>query len=1106
MPRASRVVISSFLACAASLVGVAGAQAQCLASSPAWRNSPLAPQTAPFTASFDAIPGMARMDGLTSLSFGNVSNLSNMAVIVRFNNAGFIDARNDGAYGASVQVPYSPGLKYHFRLVIDPKAHRYSIYVTPPAATELALGSNFAFRSEQAALSTLNNWALWASAGSHQVCAFALGGVGPAPDTTPPAVSISAPASGASVSGTMTVSATATDNVGIAGVQFLIDGAALGAEDTSAPFSASWNTTLALNGTHSLTATARDEAGNRATSSPVVISVNNVVADTTPPVLNAVASTGVTPTGTTVSWTTNEASDSQVEYGPTAAYGSGTAVNAALVTAHSVPLSGLQSSTLYHYRVKSKDAAGNLAISGDFTFTTPVGAGCVVSAAAWQNISFAPQGGSFEARFDATPSMANMDGVIGLSNAAASNYLNVAAIVRFSNAGMIEARNGGLYAAANAIPYTAGTSYRFRLSVNIPNHTFSAYVTPSGSTEKLIGSDYAFRSEQSTTTSLNNLAAFASTGSETVCNVSVTGVTPPADTIPPTVSITAPASGASVAGTVPVSGTAADNVGVAGVQFRLDGAALGAEATQPPYAITWNAGGSSSGTHTLTAVARDAAGNNATSAGVTVTVGGTAPPPNAKNVKNFGAKGDGVTDDTAAIQAALDSVKIGGGTVYIPAGTYIVSPIGKTNALVVYSNMLITGDGPTSVIKVIANAGNYRSIFGSDRSYNATYVENVTFSKFRVNQNPAANTTCDIRTDGVISLPQFVIHLAQFKNATVEDMTFDLITGINTVALSGPNTSNAVVQRNYFKFVRSRSTGSYPYDNSAIYVESHNHKLLNNTCVADIAQKAYGCMETHGGAPSLVEGNNTDGYETGVNIVGFSSEMVASNDIVVRNNNFLRANFAIRTWSISPYNLKGVQIYNNTVTLAQRDFAAGSSIGINMVWSNESVGLQSNIAISSNSITFQDETTSPATITSATSTEGIGLTPIGTIDGVTVTGNTITLAPTMGIHIGTRGAGSSARNITVTGNTIINSGQNKTPPSGYRSYVMLEGNLVNVHVDGNILRDTGTPAPIGYQSVWAQPASATGTTFRNNTITSASGHLIYNLNTSMIDDTGTTGK
>src|SRR6185295_3944974 len=88
---------------------------------------------------------------------------------------------------------------------------------------------------------------------------------------------------------------------------------------------------------------------------------------------------------------------------------------------------------------------------------------------------------------------------------------------------------------------------------------------------------------------------------------------------PPSVSITAPAAGSTVSGTVTVSASASDNVGVVGVEFRLDGAS-GVEDTSPPYTVLWDTTAQSSGAHTLTAVARDAAANWTTSAAVTVTV------------------------------------------------------------------------------------------------------------------------------------------------------------------------------------------------------------------------------------------------------------------------------------------------------------------------------------------------------------------------------------------------------------------------------------------------------------------------------------------------------
>ena len=96
-------------------------------------------------------------------------------------------------------------------------------------------------------------------------------------DTTPPTVSITAPADGATVSGTtVSVTANASDNVGVVGVQFKLDGANLGSEDTGSPFGITWDSTTASNNTHVLTAVARDAAGNTTTSNGIVVTVNNL--------------------------------------------------------------------------------------------------------------------------------------------------------------------------------------------------------------------------------------------------------------------------------------------------------------------------------------------------------------------------------------------------------------------------------------------------------------------------------------------------------------------------------------------------------------------------------------------------------------------------------------------------------------------------------------------------------------------------------------------------------------------------------------------------------------------------------------------------------------
>src|SRR5262249_3408682 len=103
----------------------------------------------------------------------------------------------------------------------------------------------------------------------------------------------------ATVSGTaVTVSANASDNVGVVGVQFLVDGAAAGSEATTSPYQIAWNSTSVANGTHTLSARARDAAGNQTTSAGVSVTVTNT--PSTPPVIDAIKSVNRSTNATTL--------------------------------------------------------------------------------------------------------------------------------------------------------------------------------------------------------------------------------------------------------------------------------------------------------------------------------------------------------------------------------------------------------------------------------------------------------------------------------------------------------------------------------------------------------------------------------------------------------------------------------------------------------------------------------------------------------------------------------------------------------------------------------------------------------------------------------------
>jgi hypothetical protein len=129
------------------------------------------------------------------------------------------------------------------------------------------------------------------------------------------------------------------------------------------------------------------------------------------------------------------------------------------------------------------------------------------------------------------------------------------------------------------------------------------------------------------------------------------GSTTSADTTAPTVSMTTPANGATLSGTATVSCNAADNVGVASVQLQIDGANVGSADTSSPYSFTLNTAGYANGSHTLQAIARDAAGNQTTSAAITITI---------SNSTSGSGSGSGTATNVVSVAATVPTAVLNG--------------------------------------------------------------------------------------------------------------------------------------------------------------------------------------------------------------------------------------------------------------------------------------------------------------------------------------------------------------------------------------------------------------------------------------------------------------
>ncbi len=178
-------------------------------------------------------------------------------------------------------------------------------------------------------------------------------------DTTAPTVS----ASVTGTSGTITLNATASDNIGVTNVEFLIDGVSRGS-DSTAPYSLAFNSATLTNGTHALTARASDAAGNSTTSTAASFAVSNTTADTTAPTVTA-TETGSSGTITLAATASDNVGVSKVEF-----YVDGVLKGTDTTSPHAMTLDSTTLSNASHALVaKAYDAANNIGTSATVNFT-----------------------------------------------------------------------------------------------------------------------------------------------------------------------------------------------------------------------------------------------------------------------------------------------------------------------------------------------------------------------------------------------------------------------------------------------------------------------------------------------------------------------------------------------------------------------------------------------------------------------------------------------------------------------------------------------------------------------------------------------------------------
>ena len=459
-------------------------------------------------------------------------------------------------------------------------------------------------------------------------------------DATKPNVTFTTPASGA-VSQTVSISATATDNVGVASVSFKVDDQPIGGEITSPPYQVSWNTTTASNGSHTLTAVARDAAGNTATAT-LSVTVSN---DITPP---AVAVTGPGQ-GTVLDAVTISASASD-----------DSSVAGVQLRVDGVPLGAEDTDAPYELTWNSTSVSNGAHVitatardaSGHTTTSAPVTV-VVANDSAAPVVALASPGetvtGSVTLTATATDDVAvagvlfALDGVpVGAEDTSApfSVAVDTTAVANGPHVLTATARDAAGRTTTSAevtlgvgndvtgptvsITNAAGTvsgAVAIAAAASDDHAVAGVQFAVNGAPVGVEDTEAPYEVTWDTATATNGVHVLTAIARDAAGNRTIAqavDVTVSNDAEAPVVALTTAAG--SVSGSVTIAAAASDDIGVAGVQFMVDGVALGPEHTSAPYELAWDTAAATNGTHVLTAVARDAAGRTTTAEALEVSV------------------------------------------------------------------------------------------------------------------------------------------------------------------------------------------------------------------------------------------------------------------------------------------------------------------------------------------------------------------------------------------------------------------------------------------------------------------------------------------------------
>jgi parallel beta-helix repeat protein len=340
------------------------------------------------------------------------------------------------------------------------------------------------------------------------------------------------------------------------------------------------------------------------------------------------------------------------------------------------------------------------------------------------------------------------------------------------------------------------------------------------------------------------------------------------------------------------------------------------------------------------------------------------------NVREFGAKGDGITDDTLAIKAAILSLRKTGGTVFFPKGIYIVgipSPgLGgylNNYILPLVSNLIVEGVGGASVLKLKDNfLNNVNDAEGNAHIMAGMGLDNVTIRNMTFDGNGRNN----LAPAGKIRNAMFIYLDA--KNITIENNVLKNCAGYNMITTSG---KKALIKNNRLlnggHYVGSPAENKHNADFSFMYIASSDSIVSGNIIEQedpDIALRGYtGGIELHGSNTTSVH-NTVKGCNPAIYIVNDTN----SSNIDVSQNVFEKCIRGVVFWN-TDYSMRDVSITSNTISLYKPTFrSADVAYGIGQEGGSVNIfsgatangGYVENLIIRNNTITSASSPQSPA--------------------------------------------------------------------------------------------------------------------------------------------------